>query len=580
MKPAMIKGQIHSSGAHKPGPACLDRAEHAIAQGLHASVCAMLDDQAVAAIEALAQPELLLRLAAVFHQIRQLDRAEYYYRYVLKRRPHALACINLAHICSFRGQVSEAIALRRQALALGVSDAGLLRDLGSALIFMGDKQAGIESLRQAVTLAPQDRDIHSSYLFRMHYMPDWPPEEIYEEHRRWAQQHAPLPQTAHGNIPDPERALRIGYISPDFRSHPVACFFEPLLDGHDRQRFQVFGYGNVACPDELTSRLQDKFCVYRSVFGSSDEALAQQIQADKIDILVDLAGHTPGNRLGVLALKPAPLQGSYLGYPDTTGMDQVDFRLTDELSTPVEARPFYTEECVSLPQGFLCYRAPNDIPDIGPLPALRNAYVTFGAFNDTNKLNQAAMALWVKIIRAVAGSRLLIKSRAADDPVWCRHLKQRLGRMGLASSRVRIEGQKTTRAYFQLYNEVDIALDSYPYNGTTTMCDALWMGVPVISLVGRHHVSRVGLSILSQVGLEFFAATTPDEYWAKAIALAGKPNALASIRRSLRHRVMNSPLYDHRALAQQVENAFRQLWQRRCGETAKNAMSVKPTMER
>jgi len=565
----MIEEQTHSPSAENSGVLRLHQAEHAIAQGLHASVCTILDDRAVADIEAMAQPDLLMRLAGVFHQVRHLERAEQYYRCVLDRTPHALARINLAHICNFRGQVSEAIALRRQALDMGVSDAGLLRDLGCSLIFMGDEETGLESLRRAVTLAPEDSDIHSTYLFRMHYVPDLTPEQAYDEHQRWARQHAPssLARTAHFSIPDPERRLRIGYISPDFRSHPVACFFEPLLDGHNRQDFQVYGYGNVACPDEVTLRLQEKFDVYRPILGRSDEVIAQLIQTDRIDILVDLAGHTPGNRLGVLARKPAPLQGTYLGYPDTTGMEQVDFRLVDDLSTPPDSQAFYTEQRVSLPNGFLCYRPPDHAPDIGPLPALRSNYVTFGAFNDTNKLNESVMTLWADILRGVPGARLLIKSRAAGDSAWCHYLKQTLGRMGLESSRVHIEGQKTVRDYFQLYNQADIALDTYPYNGTTTMCDALWMGVPVVSLVGRHHVARVGLSILSQVGLEFFAAGTPDEYRDKAIALAGKLDALAQIRSSLRQRVSNSPLRDHRGLARQVENAYRGLWRRWCEKT-------------
>ena len=545
---------------------CLCQAEQALAQGQHSAALTWLDEHTVASLEAAAQPELLFRLAALFHQTRQLDRAERAYRCVLDLTSHTLALVNLAHICQFRGQVSEAIALRRQALERTGPDPGLCRDLGCSLIFMGDKQAGMAYLGQAVTQAPQDRDIHSSYLFRLHYMPDLCPEQSFAEHRRWAQQHAPpgLARGSHTNLPDPGRQLRLAYISPDFRSHPVATFFEPLLEAHDRQGFQVFGYGNVACPDDVTLRLQEMFDLYRPVFGWSDQAIEQQIRADGIDILVDLAGHTPGNCLGVLALKPAPIQGSYLGYPDTTGMEQVDFRLVDGLSTPEDLQVFHTERLISLPHGFLCYRPPDQTPDVGPLPALQNGHVTFGAFNDSNKLNEPMLACWARTVSAVPGAQLLIKSRAAGDALWCQALKQKLEHLGLNPARVRIEGQKTVRAYFQLYHQVDIALDSFPYNGTTTLCDALWMGVPVMSLVGRHHAARMGLSILSRVGLEFFAPDTAGLFCARARVLASKLDALGQIRSSLRRRVRHSPLADPRALAGHTEAAYRRLWRQWC----------------
>jgi predicted O-linked N-acetylglucosamine transferase (SPINDLY family) len=344
----------------------------------------------------------------------------------------------------------------------------------------------------------------------------------------------------------------------------VAYFFESLLDGHDRMVVEVYGYSQVTCPDQTTWRLQARFDAYHSICSLDDRAVADMIEADRIDILVDLAGHTGGNRLGVLALKPAPIQVTYLGYPDTTGMDQVDYRLTDSLSTPLLLQPYYTEQLVHLPQGYLCFRAPEFAPQVDPPPSLKNGYVTFGSFNDSCKVNGPLIALWAQILEANPGSKLLVKSRAGDDPPVRQLFLDQFQRAGILQERIVIEGQKPAIEYLRLYNQVDIALDTFPYNGTTTTCDALWMGVPVISRVGQHHASRVGLSILSHVGLGSLAVASSEEYVAKATALAGNPEDLENIRASMRPRMMASPFCHAKTFAQTVESAYRQMWHMWC----------------
>jgi len=515
--------------------------------------------------------DLALVAADVFHQARRLDLAEHYYRRVLDAGPHRLAYVNLGLICHVTGRLADAIEWRQKAMDLCPADASLGADLGTSLIFVGRKDEGIELIRRAAD-ASHDRSIHSTYLLNLHYLPQCDSQALFDEHRRWANLHAPMELARHDHRNDrhPDRSLRVGYLSPDFRTHPVAYFFESLLDGHGRaaavpadRHVEVFGYGHVTCPDQTTWRLQAKCDAYRNVCSLDDRAVADMIEADRIDILVDLAGHTDGNRLGVLAYKPAPVQVTYLGYPDTTGMEQVDYRLTDSLSTPSPLQRYYSEELVHLPDGFLCYRPPDCAPQVPPVPAGRNGYVTFGSFNDTCKVNPAVMAMWAEILAANPGSKLLVKSRAGDDPKVRQIFLDQLQHVGALPDRVVIEGQTSAIEHLRLYHQVDIALDTFPYNGTATTCDALWMGVPVVSLVGEHHASRVGLSILSRVGLDSLAAQSLQEYVTKAIALAQDPEALEKIRASLRPRMM-ATLCNGKAFTQTVESAYRRMWHRWC----------------
>jgi predicted O-linked N-acetylglucosamine transferase (SPINDLY family) len=522
-----------------------------------------------------------LALAGVFHQARRLDRAERYYLRALEAGPNVQVYINLGHICHFTGRMMEAVEWRRKAIALRPEDAALGADLAASLIFLGRKDEGLELFRKAAA-ASGDPAIHSMALMNLHYQPSLDNQALFEEHRRWADRHAPvsLARTDHANDRSPDRRLRIGYLSPDFRTHPVAYFFEPLLEGHDRTAVEVFGYSQVACPDPVTWRLQARFDCTRNICGLDDRAVATLIENDRIDVLVDLAGHTGGNRLTVFAHRPAPIQATYLGYPDTTGMRQVDYRLTDELSTPAELQRFYTEQLVYLPEGFLCYRPPEWAPQIPPPPSASRGTVTFGAFNDSCKVNAPLMALWARVLAATGGSRLLFKSRAGGDPQARALFLDQFRRAGISADQVTVVGQRPAIEYLRLYDQVDIALDTFPYNGTTTTCDALWMGVPVVSLVGGHHAGRVGLSILSRLGLETLAARSADEYVEKATALAQDLRGLEKLRASIRPLMMDSPLCNARAFAGAVEYAYRRMWQRWCRSGTGEKVAPDPPSDR
>jgi len=417
---------------------------------------------------------------------------------------------------------------------------------------------------EKIQAEPNNSQIHSSFLYYLHFLPKLDRQRLFAEHKRWGQIHAPLSlaRKSFANSSGTGRKLRIGYISPDFGMHPVSYFFESLLDGHDREIVEVYGYGNVRTPSSVTERLVGKFDFYRNICGLRDEAAVEMIEENGIDILVDLAGHTTGNRLGVLAYKPAPIQVSYLGYLDTTGMEAVDYVLTNTLSNPPQSQQFYTEELFFLPGSIYCYRPAEFTPEVGPLPAEKNGFVTFGFFGNNCKINSFVIGLWSQILKATANSRMLLKFGGGNDRDVSDFYHSRFEQCGISRERIQISGWETYGSYLEQYNQVDIVLDSFPKSGGTTTCEALWMGVPVVSLVGDHQISRTGLGILSSVGLEFFTVSEPEAYVSRAVVLAGSLTSLAKIRGSMRQRIRQSNLGNAEAFAKDVESAFQKMWQR------------------
>ena len=510
----------------------------------------------------------MFRLADMLTKAGRLSEAEQCYKKLLDTGPSAAVYSKLGCLCQYTGRLSQALEYQRKAVQAEPDRPELLANYARALMETGRMEEGIELLKKAVEKMPENRQARSNLLLRLHQMPHLDRQALLDEHKRWARIHAPANQakTNHRNEQEPDRRLRIGYISPDFRRNSVAYFFEAILDGHDRRDVEVYGYGNVEFPDEITERLIEKFDCYRDIRNLDDQAAAELIERDCIDILVDLAGHVGDNRLLVMARKPAPIQLTYLGYPDTTGLTAIDYRLTDVLADPPDsgAQRFYTEELAFLPDGFLCYRPADFAPVISPLPAADADLLTFGSFNNGCKINPPLIRIWADLLRANPNSRLLLKLKGGEDPLIRGNYSDRFDKEGLSCDRVDIIGWKTPEEHLTAYAQIDIALDTYPYNGTTTTCEALWMGVPVISLVGECHASRVGLSILTRLGLEFFAASTPQEYVAKATALATNLPALTRIRRTMRARIAASGLCHAKGFARQIEAAYRKMWYRWC----------------
>jgi len=552
-------------------PGWLKEANAFVSQGKPENAAQLLTEESLENhIAAASKPDkefIRYMAAGLLRQIKQPQRAEILYKEILKSMPNNLAIYNdLAILCQSQGRINEAVEYLETAIEINPDEPTLWGNLASHLMQLGQTEKAIAMLRKTVKKMPGRNSVYSNLLLAMHSVPDVDRKNIFEESKRWAQSNAPLhlARTRHNNDPDPHRRLRIGYISPDFREHSVTFFFEPLLDGHNREDMEVYGYGSVTVPDEATNRLRKKFDIYRDIKTLTDKEAANLIENDEIDILVDLAGHTGNTRVYVLAHKPAPIQLTWLGYPDTTGMSQVDYRITDSIADPPGAEKFYTEKLYNLPDGFLCYGPGDRMPPMAPLPAIQNEHITFGAFNESGKINPVVIDLWSRILNATPDSTLLLKFKAGRDDEACQMYLNQFEKAGISPDRITIGGWLSLQNHLKLYNRVDISLDTYPYNGTTTTCQSLLMGVPVISLVGEHHMSRVGLSILTRLGLEFFAASTPNEYVSKACALAAKPDALAKIRASMRERMAYSPLCNRDLFTHNIEQAYRKMWHRWC----------------
>jgi len=579
-------GNLHLPSSSSELPHSLIKANQALATGRVREATRLLNDKVEQAIREIieqdpSRTDIMLVLGMVFKQTGQINKAKEWFEKILKQEPHALVYNELGYICQCTGHLSGAIQYQTKAVEAEPNNAELLGNLAGMLIETGKTQEGIELFRNAVEAEPSNATVHSNFLFNLHYLPKPDPQNLFAEHERWGRIHAPvsLAKVSHKNVPDPDRRLRIGYISPDFGSHAVMYFFESVLDGHNEKAVETYGYANVRAISETTERIAQKFDHYRNIFGIGDKEVVALIEEDRIDILVDLAGHSTDNRIFVMAYKPAPIQVTYLGYFDTTAVRSIDYMLTDSIADPPGSQKFYTEELALLPDGFLCYRPADYAPPVTSLPADRNGHITFGVLCNNRKINPNIMELWAKILKANKESRLLLMFRTGNDPDMRNYYLSKFERLGIPSQRVAICGGTHHAEYLKYYSEVDIVLDTFPFNGATTTCEALWMGVPVISLVGELHVSRVGLSILTRIGLELFAASTSKEYVAKATALANNRQALESLRASMRERMNSSVLRDAKKFAGGVESAYRKMWHRWCRSRLKrSAETIKPNM--
>ena len=442
---------------------------------------------------------------------------------------------NLANALLAQGDVDQAIDVFREVLRQRPDSAFALSNLGNALKDCGRMDEAIDCYRRAAELRPDDVRYHDNLIYGLYFHPDYDPRKIRAETARWQRLHAdPLKPLIrpHENDRDPRRRLRIGYVSPDFRNHAVSFFLAPLIDAHDRGGFEIHCYASVRRADEMTERLRSAADVWHDCLALSDAALAEQIRADRIDILVDLTMHMSDSRLLVFARKPTPVQVTYLAYCGTTGLEAMDYRITDVyLDPPDSDQTCYSEQSVRLPWTHWCYEAPAVAPEVNPLPALAREAVTFGCLNNFCKVSPAALSTWGRLLRAVPGSRLLLHAREGRHR---QHVLDVLGDQGIDPQRVEFVGHVPRPEYFALHHRIDIALDPFPYGGGTTTCDALWMGVPVVSLAQDPAYSRAGLSLLSNVGLTELVAHSEDQYVTIASALAGDGERLKELRATLR----------------------------------------------
>jgi predicted O-linked N-acetylglucosamine transferase (SPINDLY family) len=490
------------------------------------------------------------------------DEAAIHFRQALYLQPDmAEAHNNLGLAYTALRLPDDALSAYQRAVDLRPDYVGALNNLGNACKDQGRLAEGLAYYRRALAVKPDDARIHSNLIYAMHYDPGCDPADILREARHYAERHAAGLAEARP-APRSRQRLRVGYVSPDYRDHPTAYFLEPILSAHDHQQFEVFCYADVPRPDAVTRRLEGYPDQWRSLVGLTDAQVTDLIRQDGIDILVDLNGHTGWNRLLVFARRAAPVQVCYLGYMSTTGLSTMDYRLTDvHADPPGLTEACYTEELIRLPECGVCYR-PGTTPEVAPeLPARRSGRVTLASLNNLAKVSAELLAVWARVLAAVPGSRLLlltVASRASDQ--WVRDT---LARHGVAPERVELMGRTGSRsAYLEHYQSADLCLDPFPYNGVTTTCDALWMGVPVVTLAGKTAVARQGVSILRTVGLDELVAETPEAYVRLAAEVAGDPSRLTALRSGLRQRLERSPLLDAARFTRHVEAAFREMWAR------------------
>jgi predicted O-linked N-acetylglucosamine transferase (SPINDLY family) len=502
------------------------------------------------------------------------EAAECYCRAVQAKPDHFDAHRNLGIIYERLGRLSDAVASFRRAVELRPDSAGALQRLGIGLRHLGRMDDALDVLRRAVRLDPSHAIANSTMLLTMQYHQHASLEQLAAAHREFEQRHgAPLRSAwpIHQNDPDPERRLRVGFVSADLGTHPVGYFLMRVLQNLDPGQVETICYSDRQGPDLMTEQLRAMAAGWRHTVGQSDEQLAQMILSDRIDILFDLAGHTGNNRLLAFARKPAPLAVTWAGYVGTTGLEAMDYLLADRHQVLASAEPFIRERVLRMPDGYVCYDPPDHAPPVASLPALSRGHVTFGSLNNVDKITSAVVEVWATILRRTAGSRLVLKNMGMDDPAVIGRLHEEFARHGVDAARLELQGWSAAREALAEYGRLDIALDPFPYNGGLTTCEALWMGVPVITCPGETFAARHGVGHLSNVGLAEMIAPTLDEYVERAVALAADLPALAALRAGLRHRVAASPLCDGQRFADNLASVLRGAWRQWCADRLNTA---------
>ena len=510
-----------------------------------------------------------LNLGNVLKSLGQPEKAAASYRAALAIRPDfAEAHLNLGSVLSEQGLADQAIDCYRQALAINPQFAAAHLNLGNTLKEVGRLDEALSSYRRAIDIDPDFYAAHDNLLFTHNLVLDQEPRTMFADALRFGECVARRAQPCSDwpNAPTPGKRLRVGLVSGDFRDHPVSHFLGSVLGALKlRGGVELFAYSNSRQDDAMTARIRSHCHAWRAVAGMSDESVVRQIRADDIDILVDLCGHTEYNRLPLFAWKPAPVQVSWLGYHATTGVAAIDYLVADRWTVAAKEEALFSEKIWRLPETLWCLAPPEFEVAVSSLPALAAGYVTFACFNRLDKMGDAVVALWARVLRSVPGSRLWLKAHALRYDVARGRVVDRFAAHGICGDRLILDGPSSRAAYLAAYQRVDIALDPFPYAGATTSVEALWMGVPVITLAGERFMSRQGVSLLMNAGLPDWIAADHDDYVACAVRQASDCQALAALRASLRARVLASPLFDAQRFAVNLEAAWRGMWQAWCG---------------
>jgi predicted O-linked N-acetylglucosamine transferase (SPINDLY family) len=477
---------------------------------------------------------------------------------------------NLGNALYGKGMLHESINQFRQSIALAPDFTMALNNLGNALKDCGQLDEALVCYRRATQLEPENPFSHRNQVYALVFHPDYNAQTILTEHQAWNDQHAKTVRQfikPFENDPDPNRRIKIGYVSPDFREHVIGQNLLPLILNHDKKQFEVFLYHTLPHPDAVSGQFEAAADHWKSLLNLDDAQAAELIHADQLDILVDLALHLAGNRIPIFARKPAPIQVTFGGYPGGTGLETMDYRLSDPYLDPPEFDGHYVEKTVRLPHSFWCYDpvamgVAND-PPINELPALKNGFITFGCLNNFSKVNDGVLVRWAKVLAAVPDSRLLLM---APPGASRQRVTATLGECGIDASRIDFVDRQSRRKYFHEYHRIDIGLDTLPYNGHTTSLDSLWMGVPVVTLLGNTVVGRAGWSQMCNLKLQELAAKTDEEFVQIAVDLANDLPRLAKLRSGLRDIMLQSALTDSKGFARDIEAALRRMWQTWCNQ--------------
>lgn len=466
------------------------------------------------------------------------------------------AWTHLGAALATQGRLVDAERAHRKAIALLPDSPDGYNNLGIALKDQGRFDEARDAYQCAVDRSPEDAGVHSNLLMCLCYDPAVDATETIAMHQDWAQRHAPECVTEPFNLGD-QGPLRVGFLSPDFREHSVAFFVNSIFANHDSQRIELHCYSDTPKLDATSARLSGHVPHWHDVYADDDETLYQRIRRDGIQVLIDLAGHTANNRLPVFARRAAPVQATWLGYGMTTGLPQMDYLLTDDwVDPPGPADDWCTETLHRLPSGFMCYTPPIDCP----IPVRNTAQqFTFGSFNNLSKINDHVISLWARVLNAMPESQLLLKSRQLADPEIGTRVRRQFTADGVDAERLIFAGRTSSREeHYALYGQVDVALDTFPYNGATTTCEALWMGSPVVALAGDRHVGRFGVTFLSRAGYPEWVASSPEDY----VAIAERLMRDRPDRNAIREKLIASMLLDGASAARDLEDAFHMMWQR------------------
>ena len=515
-------------------------------------------------------PDVLNLYGNSLVEVGRLEEAEQALRRAVELRPdHELNMSALANVVSLRGKYIEALEICEKGMRDFSTGPGLIGVMCNVLMHTGQAERAADLLKRAVALDPTNLGRLSMLCVAMNYLPGATQAEIMAAHcayGRMLASRAPVEAQTHPNTLDPERALRVGFVSGDLRAHAVAFFAEPVLERIDKGLFQVHAYQTLAQEDGVSARLRKiPGLHWLNTAHLSALQLAQRIRQDKIDVLVDLAGHTVGNALPAFHLRPAPVQCSWLGYLCTTGVDAIGWKIMDAQGAPADAQRYTVERILPIAPTACCYRPAKDAPDVGPAPSVKNGHITFGSFSFSSKLNDAVLARWARVVGRTRGSKLLIKNTGLKDAQFREHLVDRLARAGVSRDRLEVVGPTPdVRSHLEMYNRVDVALDTHPWPGITTVCDALTMGVPIVSMVGATALSRSCIPMLRGAGLEDLIVESDDAFVGIATKYAADVPGRTALRENLRRTFLGSVVCDEAGFARKFEGALRQMWREHC----------------